>query len=262
MDSDQRQEPAYVVGERAARALRFEMRLGDAPIDIYEVIRERGVALAFRDLDGEDGRYVFHSGMGLAIVSTAGPATRQRFTAAHELGHHEMHRFVGEAEAETYIVDKKVGFADGVRREVEANAFAGSLLLPSEALMTRFPQRTKVTLEQVADLMRIYRVSLPTAVYRLHNTNRITAAHRDALRDAGDGQVQQLLGDLEAPRTEAPPDTLTRTLSKLYRADLISAERLGDVLSLQIEEVVDRFGHPVRTMPDISDLLAEIGEAE
>jgi len=258
MGSDQRQEPAYVVGERAARALRFEMRLGDAPIDIYEVIRERGVALAFRDLAGEDGRYVFHAGMGLAIISTAGPAARQRFTAAHELGHHEMHRFVGEVEAETYIIDTKVGVSDGVRREVEANSFASSLLLPSEALMTRFPQRTKVTLEQVADLMRIYRVSLPTTVFRLHNTNRITAAHRDALLDAGEGQAQQLLGELEAPRTEAPPDALTRNLTKLYRADLITADRLGNVLNMQIKDVVDRFGHPAPATPDISDLLAEI----
>jgi len=263
MASEPRREPAHVAGERAARALRFEMRLGDAPIDIYTVIRERGIALAFRNLGSDDGRYLFHAGMGLVIVTTTTVAARQRFTAAHELGHHEMHRFVGEAETETYIVDRDVTRADGARREVEANAFASCLLLPSEALMARFPRpRTKIGLEQVIDLMRLYRVSLPTAVFRLHNTGRITPAHRDALLRAGDGQVQQLLGDPEDPRTEAAPDALVRNLSKLYRADLIPAERLGEALHIQAAQVVDRFGEPTPAAPDIAALLTEIGEPE
>ena len=58
MGSDPR-PPAWHDGERAARALRFELGLGYAPIDIYDVIARRGVALAFRDLGGDDGRYVF-----------------------------------------------------------------------------------------------------------------------------------------------------------------------------------------------------------
>lgn len=261
MGSDIRCEPPWAVGERTARALRFEMGLGHAPIDVYDVIARRGVALAFRDLDGDDGRYIFHDGRALIIVrSDCDESSRQRFTAAHELGHHELHRFVGEGEAPTYLADRRIYETGGDRREIEANAFAGSVLLPTEALQAEFPVRGKIEVEQVVEIMRRYRVSYPTAVYRLHNSERITAARRDAL--LRDGKVRESRGQTEKPLGPCAPTELERSLVKLYRAGLVGPERLAEALGLSVEQAVERFGDPEPTKSGAEALLAELEGAE
>ena len=255
--------PAWVVGERAARALRFQEGLGHAPIDVYDVIARRGVALAIRDLDGDDGRYIFHDGRALIIVrSDCEESSRQRFTAAHELGHHELHRYGGDGEVPTYLVDRTIYATGGERHEVEANAFAGCLLLPTEALQAEFSERGKVEVEQVVEIMRRYRVSYRTAVYRLHNSERITAPRRDALLRDGEGQIRDLRGEVEDPRQPTPPAELERSLVKLYRARLVGAERLAESLGLSAAQVLERFGEPEPVETGADTLLAELEDAE
>ena len=262
MGSDPR-PPAWHDGERAARALRFELGLGYAPIDIYDVIAQRGVALAFRDLGEDDGRYVFHAGQGLIIVnSTCGQASRQRFTAAHELGHHELHRFSEDDETPTYLVDRNIYETGGDRREVEANAFAAAILLPTEALKAEFPTRGKVEIEQVTEIMRRYGVSLKTAVFRLHNSSRITARTRDLLLQEGEGRVRELLGKVDEPIGSIPPAALERSLIKLYRAGLLDTERLSVGLGLTVDDVVERFGSPEPPTTNAAELLAELETPE
>src|SRR6185312_1143367 len=85
----------WQIGERGARALRSELGLGDAPIDIRDVIRRRGVTLAINTFPSEwgDGRYIMKGARCLILLNASlGSAARARFTAAHELGHHELHR--------------------------------------------------------------------------------------------------------------------------------------------------------------------------
>jgi Zn-dependent peptidase ImmA (M78 family) len=252
-----------MVGQRAAQALRFELGLGLAPIDIYDVIERRGVALAFRDLGGDDGRYVFHNGKALILVSsTCGEASRQRFTAAHELGHHELHRFDANGEVETVLIDKVVGRSGGDPREQAANSFAASLLLPREALQQIFPERAQVSVEQVVELMDRFGLSYSATVYRLHNTDRISAARRDALLQEGDGQVHRLSIRDEVPQGAQPPRELERHLAKLYRAGLVPAERLSEVLGRPPEAIVTTYGEPEQPGTDVDDLLAEIEGTE
>ena len=263
MGSEIRQEPPWAVGERAARALRFELGLGHGPIDVYDVIHGRGVAIAFCDLDGDDGRYVFHNGRALIIVtSDCEESSRQRFTAAHELGHHELHRFTNASEAPTYLVDRSIYETGGERREVEANSFAGSLLLPTEAIRATFAERRKIEVEDVAELMTRYRVSHPTAVYRLHNSGYITAARRDALLREGLGHTRGPRGEAEAPIGPQTPFALERSLVKLYRVRLVGAERLAESLGLTQEQVIDRFGEPEPPETGADDLLAELEGAK
>jgi Zn-dependent peptidase ImmA (M78 family) len=250
--------PPWTVGERAAQALRFEMGLGHGPIDIYDVVSRRGVSVVFRDLEGDDGRYVFHNGQALMIVTTAcGEATRQRFTAAHELGHHELHRFSGDSETPTYLVDHNI-FAKGERRETEANAFAATLLLPTEALRAEFPGRPKVELEDVVTLMQRYRVSLEVTVNRLNNAKIISAARRQALLDEGWGRVRELRGEEQPRKDQAIPAALEESLRRLYLAGLVGPERLSAALGLADEEVVGRYGHPQPPQADVDDLIAEL----
>jgi hypothetical protein len=56
--ADAAAEPAYERGARAAAELRLELNLGIEPIaDLWLLIRQRGVDLAFHDFgsDGPDG---------------------------------------------------------------------------------------------------------------------------------------------------------------------------------------------------------------
>ncbi len=62
-------------GERAARALRHELGLGIAPIDIWDVLRRRGVHVAVRDFGDQagDGLYLWkgsEAGESLWLSST------------------------------------------------------------------------------------------------------------------------------------------------------------------------------------------------
>lgn len=260
MDSDASTTPAWKVGADAAKALRFEMGLGHAPIDVYDVAARRGVAVAFRDLEGDDGRYVFHSGQALIIVTTAcEEATRQRFTAAHELGHHEMHRFSGDAATPTYLVDHDIFANDGERRETEANSFAAALLLPTEALRADFPGKPKIELDDVVAIMKRYRVSLEVAVNRLNNAGTISGPRRQTLLTEGKGHVRKLRGDDEKPvDRQASPHGLQGSLSKLYLAGLVAPQRLSEALDISVDEVEAVYGTPEPDEPDVDDLLAEL----
>jgi Zn-dependent peptidase ImmA (M78 family) len=260
MGSDASPTPAWKVGEDAAKALRFSMGLGHGPIDVYDVAARRGVAVAFRDLGGDDGRYIFHGGQALIIVTTVcEEATRQRFTAAHELGHHEMHRFSGDTETPTYLVDHDIFAKDGERRETEANSFAAALLLPTEALQAEFPGKPKIELDDVVTIMQRYRVSLEVAVNRLNNAGTITKSLRQTLLDEGKGNVRKLRGDDEKPvDRQAVPHGLKGSLSKLYLAGLIAPERLSEALGISVREVVATYGTPEPEEPDVDDLLAEL----
>jgi uncharacterized protein DUF955 len=64
----------------------------------------------------------------LVVVNGRQPLVRQRFTLAHELGHHRM--------GHGYVVDDPAAIAGRARSraEVAANAFAAELLLPRAAV--------------------------------------------------------------------------------------------------------------------------------
>ena len=70
-------------------------------------------------------------------VNAAHAVTRQRFTAAHELGHLLLHRGRAVIVEEDFRVnfrreDSKV---TSKQEEVEANSFAASLLIPEESVL-------------------------------------------------------------------------------------------------------------------------------
>lgn len=73
------------------------------------------------------------------------PAVRQRFSVAHELGHHFLHTRHG----------------DGQQAEKEANAFAGELLVPGPMLRVATEQTTDTG--ELAHLFKVSRQALEIA---------------------------------------------------------------------------------------------------
>ena len=96
---------------------------------------------------------------------------RQRFTCAHELGHAILHR--------TDMVDEKIAFridGESTDKEIEANHFAASLLMPETYLSDFF---STLSLEKplpdcVEELAKHFQVSTQAMFYRLQNIGLIT----------------------------------------------------------------------------------------
>lgn len=227
-------------GERAARALRSELGLGDAPVDVRDVIRRRGATLAIGSFPSEwgDGRYIKKGDRCLVLLnSNAGSPGRARFTAAHELGHHELHRDHREV---VVFVDTNVyaRAAEKSREEREADAFAAYLLAPTEALRRDLVgvAPKDIAPETVFLLMKRYGLSYTSLVYRLHNSGVIRASVRNRLLLDGQGRKREL-EQLYGPRDDDPffsrpllPPEFRRAALQMYRHRHISLARLAELL--------------------------------
>ena len=184
-------------GKTFAEALRSEKGWGHAPLNIWKAIRHCQNVRVARHGFGEgqgDGLYLWDAAKqdGLIIVNTSKRPSRQRFTAAHELGHHQIHRRDGES---IEIADKDVFDTKNDPAEVAANAFAAYLLLPDAAVCEEMDdlRNGDVTPEHLVELMRTYGVSYQVAANRLNNAGIINQPHRQRLLDEGDGQIEALM---------------------------------------------------------------------
>ena len=86
-------------------------------------------------------------------VDSSEPSVRQRFTAAHELGHFVLHRSsIGETHKDNYRLR-----AEGMTnwQETEANRFAADLLMPHNLIEQAMDSGTN----SVEGLARLFKVS-------------------------------------------------------------------------------------------------------
>jgi Zn-dependent peptidase ImmA (M78 family) len=109
-----------------------------APVDVAAAAEKLGVKVFAAKLPEKvsgvllrDPSYGTKSGF-VIFVDEDEPAVRQRFTAAHELGHFIHHKeAVGYKNEDNYLLR-----SDGMsnRQEAEANRFAASLLMPFDLI--------------------------------------------------------------------------------------------------------------------------------
>lgn len=92
-------------------------------VDVYAIIARRGVWLSFDPYDDVLGIYQRLDDCAGVSINCRRPTNMQRFTAAHELGHHELgHEFSYDDEA---AIEGRVRDP----RESQAQTFAASLLM-------------------------------------------------------------------------------------------------------------------------------------
>ena len=124
----------------AARRLLQEFGVKGAPVPVERIIKARNIVLQYAPLEDDlSGMAFIKDGVGIIGVNALHHPNRQRFSAAHELAHHELH---AEEIRKTVHVDKgfRVLLRDDVSSqgidplEVEANAFASELLMPRDFL--------------------------------------------------------------------------------------------------------------------------------
>jgi Zn-dependent peptidase ImmA (M78 family) len=234
-------------GVHAARALRLELELGFAPIggpQLWEIIRERRIDLAFAYFgeDGGDGLYMWNTERGLIVLNTACDVLRIRFTAAHELGHHQMHGHDAEV-----FADKDVEEVLADDREYEANVFAAEFLAPDAALRREAKAFSSPSIQpiDVVRLMQTYGVRYEFLLWRLNEINILDDANRARLKAQTERlpQFKALVGfddaALAPPSQPLPADFVLNSI-RLFQQEAISKERLAELLRTNLANALER----------------------
>ena len=133
--------------------------LGSTPVDVRSAAQRLGLEVYAVDLPPKvsgvllrEKSYGTSSGF-VILVDRSEPNVRQRFTAAHELGHYVLHRdSVGDRLEDNYLL-RSEGMSN--RQEVEANKFAAALLMPMELIHKKMSEGVT----SVGDLARTFAVS-------------------------------------------------------------------------------------------------------
>jgi Zn-dependent peptidase ImmA (M78 family)/transcriptional regulator with XRE-family HTH domain len=234
-------------GERLAMDLRTRLGIGiaDLPVEISSLATDledrMGIDVAIEPLPrGLDGLAVARCNFQLIMVSSSIPATRQRYTIAHELGH-LLAGDGGDIQVDENIMGGKTP------AESRANAFAASFLMPAEALRAAHGGRSEVTQQFVADLLSRYRVSLDALAFRLHNVGILTVSQREDVRRMSSARISLRQGraaDLQARRERRWPSDLLCRAVEAYAKGKISIRPISKLLDIDENLLLEELSPP------------------
>ncbi len=239
---------------REARAGLGFTREGPLP-DLLEAVEGPGAThvLVLELPEGVAGAYIARAGCPLLLVNGQQALSRQRFTLAHEFGHH----WIGHGT----VVDEQSAMSDYDHDpdEVEANTFAAEFLVPRDAVRAwaKAHVRGAVTLEDVLLLAGDYGVSAQAARYALEGADALSGGKRCRQLDAeiADGVHVELAQRLGLPLLE---DGLADTAGRLPRIpSALRNSALGDLLAgeIGVDEMAQRIG---RTPAATGEMLTEL----
>lgn len=138
---------------------------GRLPVDPVAIAKAMGVTVVADPLLDHSGHYQRNGGSPRILYNSSEPPVRQRFTVAHEIGHHVN----GDVDAPR-DTSKQFSSSSWDPVEAAANKFAAALLMPAEHV------RYAVFREGVTDLWalaRTFGVSSVAMQYRLKNLRLI-----------------------------------------------------------------------------------------
>ena len=236
------------IGDRAGTEARQRVGVpADGPVDDILAVLERTTALNIfvvsLEADGIAGAYQSKLGHDWVIVNADNPVERQRFTLAHEYGHHYL------GHGDTYDT---AGYAsDSTPKEVQANYFAGAFLVSSAALDRALEriERPPIDFDVLAALAVFFGVSAKAMRIRLETLGRLTPTdivdfdkrieskeHYGLGRALGVTPIADslALAKREGGRTPAP--MLARALVAADRG-LLRDDRLPELLHVPAESI-------------------------
>jgi len=163
--------------EQAAERLLADHGVVGPPVDPELLAVAEGIVVVRRRFENADvSGILFRDGDHHVIgVNSAHPLVRQRFTIAHELGHRALHpgrELILDVPVRVNLRDKTSSMASDLE-EIEANAFAATLLMPSQMIRDQLnqlpPARRREPDTTAIALARIFKVSTPALNFRLIN---------------------------------------------------------------------------------------------
>lgn len=179
-------------GMDCAAALRQHLNLTDREgvRDLFAMIRELGIRMFRRRLENSNisGLFMNHPEAGPCIlVNLAEGLSRQRFSAAHELGHAIL-----DVDNAPITLSMVAGWSGSDLIEVRANAFASHFLMPP-GLIDVIPRDHLTNPIEISALAGHLRVSVPALLSALYGARVIDADRRNWLKQV-------------VPRAPEPPD--------------------------------------------------------
>lgn len=140
----------------------LEIASRDPLLELERICMKRGVAVKAERLDRLHGALIRHN--RLILYNKSIPELgRQRFTIAHELGHWEMHPGLNQV---FVCTAQDIQAYRGGAHELEANAFAAELLMPS-FLISDALARTSPSIATAVRLANWYQTSFTSAILRM-----------------------------------------------------------------------------------------------
>jgi Zn-dependent peptidase ImmA (M78 family) len=148
-----------IIAREAAKKIFTSSGCKSAPVDVVKIIKGLGIEyLEAEKIDDDLSGFIKRVGKDghpVIVVNAEHSEHRQRFTAAHELGHYILHTmnnlFLDTAEEkvlfrknnDTPIIDLK---------EIQANNFAAELLMPKDLLLKDIGEEIPTSSEAISQL--------------------------------------------------------------------------------------------------------------
>lgn len=226
------------LAEASMQAQRLHARLRTdytRPVDVFGVVQEMGIWLASRPLGG--GLYGFYLRQGDAagiVLNASHPEYLQRYTCAHELGHHVLGHHSHLDEREDVIGDAPADRYD----EHAAQMFAANFLMPLQAV-NRVQRRLGVprdhapTAAQVYAMSRELDVSFSAMAWQLVNLQRLPTPQASEMVVAGAAATKRSMRPGPHPRGDNRADLVV--IDEPGR-DLPVLVRPGDELRIRVTE--------------------------
>ena len=132
-----------------------------APVPVFQILDELGLGPQFQLLDDDISGWIERKDNGTysVAVNAAHATVRQRFTAAHELGHFIYHRdLLGQGVGDTRAYRaQNTPFPNSAIRPIherQANSFAANLLMP-RATIAALKAEGLTTPPELADRLEV-----------------------------------------------------------------------------------------------------------
>ena len=155
--------------EKAAKRLLQEQGISSAPVDVHAIARALDISVHYERMDSDiSGLVVFQNQSAKVAINQFHHRNRQRFTLAHEIGHIQLHA----KGKDRVFVDKRFFRNDQsskgeLREEIEANAFAASLLMPKHLIDEHLNADEGITDTEVFRMATKFEVSEQAMTLRL-----------------------------------------------------------------------------------------------
>ena len=132
------------------------------PINPFELLKDKNTVITNSDFDKLEGLLLYDKNRSIVSINMNRPITRQRFTAAHELGHIVLH---SEIKGNSFLCPI---YGNKSKIEKEADCFASNLLMPSDELNKRVDlyqdENGKVGLDDCLLIAEYFGVSFESCV--------------------------------------------------------------------------------------------------
>lgn len=216
--------------EEAAQALRHLWKLGIDPIpSVAELLEDKGVKVIALDLpEAVSGSKAFvqrpdRPDVPVIVVNQGHSGERQRFTLAHELAHLVL-RFKGLSDAE---------------QEKAADRFAGAFLMAKEVVLRLLgPHRTSISIGELAELKKLFQVSIASLVVRCGQLGIVSKAVYGRLwaQIKNLGWNSQACGEPGMLQAEVP-QRMERLCLRAVAEGALSEARAAELLCISVREL-------------------------